>query len=105
MNDDKKPTDNERNLGEKIDEFLETGKLSEFLNTFFESLNFIQKIFFFLLIANIFLGVSIHNILSYEAVSDVEDFFSFNRNWLYWATSIVLIFGMYLFKEKADEEE
>ncbi len=82
------------------------------LNVFFKNLNLSQKIIFFILIISIFVGTPIFDrlqltdVCGYSCKGDYWDnFFSFKENGFYWTFNIILIFGMYLFKDRTETEE
>ena len=82
------------------------------INVFFANLNLSQKIIFFILIISIFVGTLIFDRLGLTGVCGTacgstywDSFFTFKDNGFYWTFNIILIFGMYLFKDRTDTEE
>ena len=86
-----------------------------------ESMNTTQKIFLFLIIFNIVLGIPLLNKLELTYIRDVEDLFGFyyldyNDTWkwelrellrsvFWWGINFVLVSGFFIFKTKEEEEE
>jgi len=77
-----------------------------------DKLNHTQKILLFVLIISIFLGIPIYDQLGLTHVNEWlytehngstrfwTDFFDFNKTGVYWLVNIILLFGIYLFKDK-----
>ncbi len=79
----------------------------KFINKFIRSLNNFQKVLFLLFLFNFFLGPLVLDELNLidlyvnpgNPVSFFE-LFDFEESWFYWVLNILLIFGIYLFKDE-----
>ena len=70
---------------------------------FLNNLNISQKIISYILIINFFLGIPLYNELGFTDVDYrflLRDIFSFKYGGFWWGVNIVLLFGIYLFKDK-----
>ena len=79
----------------------------EFIKQIIKSLNNFQKVLFLLFLFNLFLGPLVLNkqnlINLYVNPGNPVSFFElfdFGDSWFYWVLNILLIFGIYLFKDK-----
>ena len=79
----------------------------EFINKFIRSLNNFQKVLFLLFLFNFFLGPLVLDELNlidlYVNPGNTVSFFElfdFEESWFYWVLNILLIFGIYLFKDE-----
>ncbi len=72
---------------------------------FLNNLNIIQKIISFILIINFFLGIPLYNKLGLTDVYNdriLRDIFSFEWAGFWWGVNIVLLIGIYLFRNSED---
>ena len=72
---------------------------------FLNNLNHTQKIISFILIINLFLGIPLYNelgITNVESHRIFEDIFSFQWSGFWWGVNIVLLLGIYLFKDREE---
>ena len=72
---------------------------------FLNNLNITQKIISFILIINFFIGIPLYNELGLTHVDNgriLRDIFSFEWGGFWWGVNIVLLIGIYLFRDSKD---